>query len=146
MTAEPADSAPAASQDLVPFATAAPLGRLPHAAPQPNPCHRCNAPATVQWQRNAVAAEAEQHWGALEAHIRSQPNLSGPENAEYVAERAQPVTRAVFGCDEHDLSPTPTAGGAKAAAAAKQAGGELRALTHGADCGGHGECQCGGAK
>lgn len=115
-------------------------------AAAPNPCHRCGTVATAQWQRNATDAEREQHWAALEAHIRSQPNLFGSENAEYVADRNEAVTKSVFGCDEHDLSPVPNAGGTKAAIAAKQAGLELRALTHDADCGGHGECQCGDAK
>jgi hypothetical protein len=113
------------------------------AAP-PNPCHRCGRPATTQWQRNGTDAEAEQHWAALEAHIRSQSNLFGSENAEYVADRSEPVAKAVFGCDEHDLSPAPADGGDEATAAAKQAGAELRSLSHDADCGGHGACGCGG--
>lgn len=110
------------------------------------PCHRCNSDATTSWKRAATDAEREGYWAALEANIRSQPNLFDSSNAEYTADRTQPVTKAVAGCDEHDLSPAPAAAGKKAAAAAKQAGAEARALTHAADCGGHGECQCGGAE
>jgi hypothetical protein len=112
---------------------------------RPNPCHRCAAPATVSWQRAATDDEREQHWDAMEQNIRNQPNLFDGSNAEYVADRTAPVTKAVFGCDEHDLSPASADGGKKAAAAAKQDGAELRALTHVADCGGHGACGCGGA-
>lgn len=113
--------------------------------PRTNPCHRCGRPATTQWRRNATDTEAEQHWAAVEQHIRSIPNLVDASNAEYVADRDQPVVKAVFGCDEHDLSPTPADAGKKATVAAKQVGADARALTHAADCGGHGACQCGGA-
>ena len=124
---------------------AAPTPATAKRAPVPV-CHRCGTVATVQWPRQATDAEREQHWDALEQHIRSQPNLSDDSNASYTADRGQPVTKAVHGCDEHDLSPTPTDGSKKAAAAAKQAGTEARTLTHDADCGGHGECQCGGGR
>ena len=116
------------------------------------PCHRCDSDATTSWKRAATDAEREGYWDAMEANIRSQTNLFDASNAEYTADRTQPVTKAVFGCDEHDLSPAPDDdhnGSIKAinaaTAAAKQAGADLRALTHAADCGGHGECQCGGA-
>lgn len=115
-------------------------------APRVPTCHRCGTVATVQWPRKATDAEREQHFDAREQYIREQPNLFGPENAEYVADRTEPVTKAVHGCDEHDLSPVPADGSKKATVAAKQAGVELRALTHDADCGGHGECRCGGAE
>jgi hypothetical protein len=128
-----------------PFAIAK-VGAGATAATPPPVCHRCGAVATVQWPRKATDAEREQHFDAQEQHIREQPNLFGPENAEYVADRTAPVTKAVHGCDEHDLSPAPADGSKKAAAAAKQAGVEARALTHDADCGGHGECRCGGVE
>lgn len=108
-------------------------------------CHRCDTVATVSWQRTATDDERVGYWAAIELNIRSQPNLFDAQNSEYTADRTQPVIKAVFGCDEHDLSPAPADGGKKSAAAAKQAGLELRALTHAADCGGHGECGCGGA-
>ena len=87
-------------------------------------CHRCGTVATAQWQRYGTDAEREQHWAALEAHIRSQPNLFDDSNASYTADRDQPVTKAVFGCDEHRV--------------------DDMALLHAADCGGHGACACGG--
>lgn len=113
--------------------------------PPPPPCHRCDSTATTSWQRAATDAEREGYWDAIEQNIRSQPNLFDGSNAEYTADRTAPVTRAVFGCDEHDLSPTPADRSKKAAAAAKQAGADARTLTHNANCGGHGECQCAGA-
>jgi hypothetical protein len=109
-------------------------------------CHRCGTVATSQWPRASTDAEREQHWAAVEAHIRSIPDLFGGQNAEYTADRSEPVTKAVFGCDEHDLSPAPADDSDEAIAAAEQAGTELRTLTHAADCGGHGACQCGGAE
>lgn len=115
------------------------------AAALPPPCHRCDSAATTSWQRAATDAEREGYWAAMEANIRSQPNLFDSSNSEYTADRTAPVTKAVFGCDDHDLSPEPVDAGKKAAAAAKQAGADVRALTHDADCGGHGECQCAGA-
>jgi hypothetical protein len=108
-------------------------------------CHRCTADATHSWRRAATDAEREGYWAALEANIRAQPNLSDASNAEYVADHTAPVTKAVFGCGDHDLSPAPADDSDDAAAAAKQAGLDARILTHSADCGGHGECQCGGA-
>lgn len=87
-------------------------------------CHYCGTRATTQWQRAATDAEAEQHWAALEQNIRSIPDLFGHGNATYTADRTQPVTKAVHGCDEHQV-PDPT-------------------LLHAADCGGHQACQCGG--
>ena len=113
-------------------------------APRVPTCHRCGAVATVGWQRQATDDECEQHWAALEAHIREQPNLFDDSNASYTADRSQPVTKAVHGCDEHDLSPDPADDTDEAAVAAWQAGVEARTLTHEADCGGHGECRCGG--
>ena len=110
------------------------------------PCHRCNSSATTSWQRAATDTEREGYWDAIEQNIRAQPNLFDASNAEYTADRSAPVTKAVFGCDKHDLSPAPADAGKKAAATARQAGADLRTLTHAADCGGHGECQCGGAK
>jgi hypothetical protein len=96
-------------------------------AATPSPvCHRCDSPATAQWQRSGTDAEREQHWAALEAHIRSQPNLFDSSNAEYTANRNEPVTKAVFGCDEHLV--------------------DDMTLLHAADCGGHGACGCGGAE
>ena len=87
-------------------------------------CHRCGAVATVSWQRHGADDEREQHWAALEAHIREQPNLFDDSNASYTADREQPVTKAVFGCDEHQV--------------------DDMTLLHVADCGGHGACGCGG--
>lgn len=107
-------------------------------------CHRCGTVATAQWQRYGTDAEREQHWAALEAHIREQPNLFDDSNANWTADRSQDVTKAVFGCEQHDLSPAPFAPSDGGALAAKQAGAEARTLTHDADCGGHGQCQCGG--
>lgn len=130
---------------MLPPALAARLGGRTTATTAP-PCHRCDATATTSWQRAATDAERDGYWAAMELNIRSQPNLFDASNAEYTADRSQPVTKAVFGCDEHDLSPKPADGTKKAAAAAKQAGLDARALTHAADCGGHGECQCGGAE
>lgn len=88
-----------------------------------NPCHHCGVPATAQWQRHATGDEAEQHWAATEQNIRA--NNDGHAAVEYVADRSDSVTKAVFGCDEH---PDPAPG-----------------VTHDADCGGHGACGCGGA-
>lgn len=112
-----------------------------------NPCQRCGAPATSQWQQHANDAEREAHWAALEANIRA--SNDGQPEAAYVADRSQPVVRAVYGCDEHDLSPEPTSdhdgsnqATARAAAEAKQAGAEARTLTHDVECGGHGACSC----
>ena len=92
-------------------------------APRVPTCHRCGTDATASWKRQATDAEREQHWAALEAHIREQPNLFDDSNASYTADRAQPVTKAVFGCDEHQV--------------------DDMVMTHAADCGGHGECGCG---
>lgn len=87
-----------------------------------NPCHNCGDPATAQWRRQGTDDEREQHWAALEAHIRSHPNLFDDSNASYTADRSQPVAKAVFGCDEHCV--------------------DDMAMLHTADCGGHGACGC----
>jgi len=91
-------------------------------APGAAPCHRCDAPATTQWQRRATDAEADQHWDAQEQHIRSIPDIAGNRNAEYTADRTQPVTKAVHACDEHVV--------------------DAPHVTHDADCGGHEACGC----
>lgn len=105
---------------------AALLAMLPPGAPRPllPTCHRCGTTATMQWQRKATPAEAEQHWAALEQNIRSIPDLFGNGNAEYVADRTQDVTKAVHGCDQHTVDDMVT--------------------VHAHDCGGHGACQCEG--
>lgn len=95
---------------------------FPAVAPVTSPCHNCGQPATAQWQRRGSDAEREQHWVAMEQNIRSIPDLFGGQNAEYVADRSQPVVKAVFGCDEHQVADM--------------------AMTHAADCGGHGVCEC----
>lgn len=89
-----------------------------------SPCHRCGTGATVQWPRQATDAEREQHWDAMEANIRSIPDLYGGQNDSYTADRTDSVVKAVFGCDEHQVADM--------------------VMVHAADCGGHGECQCGG--
>lgn len=83
-------------------------------------CHRCQAPATVQWPRYATADEAEAWHAGREQHIRAAND--GREAAGYVSDRTDTVTLAVHGCDEHQL-PSP-------------------GLVHDADCGGHGLCRC----
>lgn len=105
------------------FATTPMLGAEARQAPQ-NRCHRCGAVATTQWQQHATAEAAEAHWVAQEQHIRSLANSLRPEQANYVADRTGPVTKAVHGCDEHVI--------------------DAPHLTHGVDCGGHGACACGG--
>lgn len=90
----------------------------------PSPCHNCNQPATAQWQRAATDEEREGYWAAIELNIRSQPNVIDDQNANYTADRSQAVTKAVFGCDEHQVADM--------------------AMVHAADCGGHGACGCGG--
>lgn len=87
------------------------------------PCHRCGAPATTQWPRQATEAEAAQHWDALEQNIRSQPDIAGHGNATWTADRSDTVTKAVHACDQHVV--------------------DAPHLTHDADCGGHGACGCG---
>lgn len=110
----------------LPPAIAAKLGAAPaRTAARLPACHRCGADATTQWPRQGTDTEQEAHWAAVEAHIRSQPNLFDASNAEYTADRTQPVTKAVFGCDEHQVPDT--------------------TMLHTADCGGHGQCQCGSA-
>ena len=99
-------------------ASVADLGRRPGAGP--TPCSTCGNDATTQWARHATAAEAEDAWSALEQNIRA--SNSGRPDVDYVADRTQPVVKAVFGCDEH-VVPNPH-------------------LVHDADCGGHGNCQC----
>lgn len=84
------------------------------------PCGTCGADATAQWQRRATADEHEQHWAASEQNIRA--SNDGHPAVDYVADRTDTVTKAVFGCDEH-VVPNPH-------------------LVHDADCGGHGNCQC----
>lgn len=105
-------------------------------------CHRCQAPATVQWPRLASAEEAEAWHAGREQHIRAAND--GRDAAGYVSDRTDTVTLAVHGCEQHDLSPAPFPHDSGGAMAAKQIGAKLRALTHDADCGGHGACQCGG--
>jgi len=127
-----ADSAPTAAQAGANFQANMPalreaLGGVPMlgsaALETPPPvCHRCGTPASTQWQRNATPAEAGQHWAAQEQHIRSIPDIAGNRNAEYTADRTQPVTKAVHGCDEHVV--------------------DAPHATHDADCGGHGACGC----
>lgn len=104
-------------------------------------CHNCSNPATSQWQRQATPDETEQHWTAVEQNIRA--NNSGNPDVDYVADRTDTVTKSVFGCEQHDLSPAPVDDTPEARAAATQAGLERRALIHASDCGGHGACQCG---
>lgn len=87
-------------------------------------CHHCGSTATAQWKRQATTAETEQHWAALQANIRSIPDLFGHGNATYTADHAQDVTKAVFGCGQHIVDDTLT--------------------LHDPDCGGHGACQCEG--
>jgi hypothetical protein len=105
-------------------------------------CHRCQAPATAQWQRHATADEAEAWHAGREQWIRQ--HNDGHAEAEYVSDRADTVTLAVHGCDDHDLSPGPADETNAAKYEARQVGAGLRTLTHDADCGGHGACGCGG--
>lgn len=136
--------APITPDALPPVLAGQPGAAVAPRTPRVPTCHRCGVVATVGWKRYGTDAEREQHWDALEQHIRSQPNLFDDSNATFTADRSEPVTLVVHGCDEHDLSPVPADGSKKAAAVAKQAGVDARALTHEADCGGHGECRCGG--
>lgn len=104
-------------------------------------CHHCGTPATHQWQRAATPDEAEQHWAALEQNIRA--SNSGRPDVDYTHPRNDEVRKAVFGCDNHRLNPTPADNTPEAIAAAIQTGAERRAILHAADCAGHGACQCG---
>jgi hypothetical protein len=97
-------------------------GRGGIVAPGVAPCHRCDAPATTQWPRTATDAEAEQHWTALEQHIRAQPDIAGHGNATWTADRTDAVVKAVHACDQHVV--------------------DAPHLTHQAECGGHGACHC----
>jgi len=87
-------------------------------------CHRCHAPATQQWPRHATPDEAEDWHAAREQHIRA--HNDGRPEADYVANRADAVTLAVHGCNNHVVDDP--------------------RRTHDADCGGHGACQCGGVE
>jgi len=84
-------------------------------------CHCCHVPATQQWPRHATPAEAEDWHAAREQHIRA--HNDGRPEAAYVANRADTVTLAVHGCNNHVVDDP--------------------RRTHDADCGGHGACQCG---
>lgn len=110
-------------------------------AEQQHVCHRCQAPATAQWQRYATADEAEAWHAGREQHIRA--HNDGRAAAEYVSDRSGVVTMAVHGCDEHDLSPGPVDDANAAGYEARQIGADRRALIHDAECGGHGACGCG---
>lgn len=89
-------------------------------APGPAPCHRCGQPATIQWRRDATDTEREAHWAALEQSIRA--SNDGRPEAAYTADRTQAVTKSVHGCDQHVV--------------------DAPHLTHEAECGGHGTCEC----
>jgi hypothetical protein len=68
---------------------------LPQPAPAASVCHAegCENAVTHQTQRDGTGDEAEQHWAALEQHIRA------AGNPEYVQQRG-PVTVARHHCDE----------------------------------------------
>lgn len=122
-TGRPVGDAFGQGRDEHPAAIAAMLPPGNRAPRQPT-CQHCGTVATVSWQRTATDAERDGYWAAIEANIRSQPNLFNAQNAEYTADRTQPVTKAVFGCDDHQV--------------------DDMAAVHAADCGGHGACQCEG--
>lgn len=105
-------------------------------------CHRCDEVATAQWARQATADEAEAWHAGREQHIRA--HNDGRAAAEYVSDRSDTVTMAVHGCDDHDLSPGAADETNAAKHEARRIGEDRRALTHDADCGGHGACGCGG--
>lgn len=91
------------------------------------PCHRCGGTPMFQWTRAATPGEA----AALVAQLAVQ---QGRDLSETQAVALYgPLRMSVTGCADHGLD----ADGAS--------GADLRALVHGADCGGHGACGCGDA-
>lgn len=100
------------------------------------PCHHCGGRPAAQWARLATGAEAAAQ------RVEIQAMVGHAVDDAYIAERYGPLRTAVFGCEQHDLSPAPADQTPDAAAAAGQAGMELRSIVHRADCGGHGQCAC----
>jgi hypothetical protein len=88
----------------------------------PAACHRCGQPSTNQWQREATADEAEQHWAAAEQNIRA--SNDGRPAVGYAADRTDSVRKTVHGCADHAMDP------------------ERATIVHAHDCGGHGACRC----
>jgi hypothetical protein len=112
---------------------------VPVDAPARPQCHFCRQPAAYQWQRQANATER-----ALR-HTEIQAMVGRLLDEEYILDRYGPPRAAVYGCEQHELSPAPADDAPEAVTAARQAGTELRAITHKVDCGGHGKCACAAA-
>lgn len=90
-------------------------------------CHRCGGAPLFQWTQLANPHEAE----SQKAEIFQ---LHGRELSDHeIAARYGPLRIAVTGCAEHHLGTDPED---------EHSSADARALTHEADCGGHGSCVC----